>query len=321
MFGTVELDALIGARVSLRQRVGGPGGRPRYRDAVGVLTESDGKLAVRTRRGPVAVDRAAVVAVREVPPAPPQRAGLGAVVALEAVCADAWPAAVDEPLGEWRLRAAGGWTGRANSALAIGDPGLPIPGALAAVRDFAARHDIPARVQVPVGSPWDRAVERAGWRLDTGHEAGAEVSVLVTDLAEVAALPVPAAVDIAETPAADWFPPELRSGTPPAAARVIDPGGRPRTAFALVRYADGAVLGRVRTALVGAHLHVSMLAVTPQARGRGLATGLLAATAAWGREHGARWGVLQVALHNTGARSLYTRIGAAEHHRYRYLVP
>ena len=31
-----------------------------------------------------------------------------------------------EPLGEWTLRAAGGFTGRANSCHAVGDPGVPI---------------------------------------------------------------------------------------------------------------------------------------------------------------------------------------------------
>ena len=48
---------------------------------------------------------------------------------------------------------------------------------------------------------------------------------------------------------------------------------------------------------------------------------LVAAVAAWAQEHGARWSVLQVALHNTGARAFYERLGHVEHHRYRYLVP
>jgi ribosomal protein S18 acetylase RimI-like enzyme len=52
-----------------------------------------------------------------------------------------------------------------------------------------------------------------------------------------------------------------------------------------------------------------------------VATALTAAAAAWGREHGARWAVLQVALHNTAARAFYDRLGTTEHHRYRYLVP
>jgi len=50
-------------------------------------------------------------------------------------------------------------------------------------------------------------------------------------------------------------------------------------------------------------------------------TQLTAAAAAWGRANGVRWAVLQVALHNVAARALYGRLGAVEHHRYRYLVP
>ena len=44
-------------------------------------------------------------------------------------------------------------------------------------------------------------------------------------------------------------------------------------------------------------------------------------TAAWAREHGARWAVLQVGVLNVGARAVYRRLGFREHHRYRYLVP
>ncbi|WP_264081631.1 hypothetical protein [Gandjariella thermophila] len=32
------------------------------------------------------------------------------VTRLEHLCADAWPALADEPLGQWRMRAAGGFT-------------------------------------------------------------------------------------------------------------------------------------------------------------------------------------------------------------------
>ena len=103
---------------------------------------------------------------------------------LEGLCADAWPAPVDRRARG--VAAAGrraGFTGRANAALAIGDPGGPVPAALAAVREFAAEHGIPARVQAPIGSPWDRAVAgRAGgstWRT----RPVAVVAVLVGDLA------------------------------------------------------------------------------------------------------------------------------------------
>jgi ribosomal protein S18 acetylase RimI-like enzyme len=48
---------------------------------------------------------------------------------------------------------------------------------------------------------------------------------------------------------------------------------------------------------------------------------MVGTAAAWGREHGARWAVLQVAVHNTGALACYERLGFVEHHRYRYVVP
>ena len=45
------------------------------------------------------------------------------IAELETVAALGWRAPQEEPLGGWLLRAAGGFTGRANSALAAGDTG------------------------------------------------------------------------------------------------------------------------------------------------------------------------------------------------------
>jgi len=308
--------------VSLRHRVGERGGRPLHSDAVGELAGNDATaVVVHTRRGPVRIERAAVVAVRVVPPAPPRRPSWSAVTRLEELCADAWPAQTDVALGAWRLRAAAGFTGRANAALTIGDPGMPVPAALAEVRAFAGANGIPARVQVPVGSPWDRAVAAQGWVLDVGHAAGAEVAVLVGDLERLSAPRATARfgatrIELAERPDVAWW--ELTLGRDPTAVErhVLDPGGHPRTAFGL---APGS--GAIRATVVADHLHLSRLAVRPQARRRGVATALTVATAAWGREHGARWAVLQVALHNTAAREFYAGLGCVEHHRYRYLRP
>jgi N-acetylglutamate synthase len=313
-------DALLGRRVSVRFRVGEHAGRPLYRDAVGELSaEGADRVHVHTRRGPVRVDRASVVAVRAVPPAPPRRASLSAVVRLEELCADAWPAPVDRRLGAWRLRAAGGWTGRANAALAVGDPGLPIPAALDEVARFAQEHGIKPRVHAPMGSPWDRAVAAQGWQLDEGHAAGAEATVLVTALEDVSE--AGRRVELPERPPQEWWQRALGGPPTPAQRHVLDPGGRLPAAFGLLRGADDDVLGTVRAVVVADHLHVSMLAVRPDARRQGHASGLLAAATVWGREHGAHWGVLQVAVHNTTARALYRRLGWTEHHRYRYLVP
>ena len=50
------------------------------------------------------------------------------VLALEEVAARGWPAPDTRWLGRWLLRAAEGFTGRANSVLPLGDPGRPLDG-------------------------------------------------------------------------------------------------------------------------------------------------------------------------------------------------
>lgn len=312
-----ELIEWLGRRVALRHRVGERDGRPLFSDAVGELADGGtDAVVVHARRGPVRVTRDAVVAVRLVPPAAPRRASWAAVARLEGLCADAWPALVDEPLGAWRLRAARGFTGRANGAIAVGDPGLAVPAALDAVRAFAARHGVAPRAQVPIGSPWDRAVAGAGWVLDARHAAGAEVAVLVGELAALAEVSRTAggAVELLDRPDARWWDIALGRAPAPTEQAVLDPGAG--TVFGLV-----PGIGAVRGILVEDHLHLSRLVTRPEARRRGHAAALTAAAAGWGLRHGARWAVLQVALHNTAARAFYDRLGCVEHHRYRYLVP
>ena len=81
-------------------------------------------------------------------------------------------------MGDWRLRWADGFTGRANSALAVGDPGRPVPEALRAVCDFAHDRGIPPMVQVIRDSPNERAIVAEGWFQATRHARGHEVVVL-----------------------------------------------------------------------------------------------------------------------------------------------
>lgn len=314
MHGTqAQLATLIGRRVALRHVIGERDGRPLVSDAVGELRADGDALVVLTRHGPVRIEQDRVTAVRAVPPAPPRRASLAAIVRLEGLCADAWPALHDVPLGAWRLRAASGFTGRANAALAIGSPGVPLPDALDAVLAFAARHGVAPRVQAPVGSPWDRAIEASGWVLDHAHVAGAEVSVQVVALGDG---PVGAATraEVSDTPGPSWW--RLTGGDPPGPARRHVLSAAPDTAFLTV---DD--LGALRVALVADHAHFSVLTVEPAARRRGVATALMRDGAAWARGRGSRFAVLQVASHNAGALALHAALGFVEHHRYRYLVP
>jgi N-acetylglutamate synthase len=205
-----RLDALVGRRVALRHRLPEVAGRPMLTDAVGELVE-DGPAAVlvHTRRGVVRIARDAVVAVREIPPPMPRRPSWAAVARLERICSDAWPAVLTRPLGQWRLRAAGGFTGRANSALAVGDPGLAVPAALEQVRGFAAEHGLPPLVQVATGSPWHRAILASGWTRHDAHPAGANVTVLVAELPRLAAATT--------SPDPEQSPPDPSGGEQPGA--------------------------------------------------------------------------------------------------------
>jgi ribosomal protein S18 acetylase RimI-like enzyme len=241
------------------------------------------------------------------------------VYQLERACADAWPSVVDRPLGQWRLRAAGGFTGRANSALTLGDPGRPLTAALAAARAFAAEHDIPATAHVVVGADVESGLVDAGWVIDEHHTGGAESAMLTGRLADLAG-GVPAGTTVPERVTADWWPLAVGAAAPTPAQRHVLCGGSP-VGFGTAREPDGRVVGVVRGAVVGDLLHVARLAVDPAHRRRGTATGLLAALAAWGTRHGARRYALQVATHNRGALSLYAGLGARRHHHYRYWIP
>ncbi len=112
----------LGQRMVVRRIVAVREGRPLFSDTLGDLIALDEThLTIRTRTGEVRIARADVHRAKRVPPS--RQASAAQTVELELAADEAWPAPVRERLGDWILRAAQGWTGRANSALAVGDPG------------------------------------------------------------------------------------------------------------------------------------------------------------------------------------------------------
>jgi ribosomal protein S18 acetylase RimI-like enzyme len=120
-------------------------------------------------------------------------------------------------------------------------------------------------------------------------------------------------------PTEAWW--RLVLGGPPAPAQRHVLAGPCAEGTAVALFSARGQLAAGRAVVVADHLHLSVLTVDPAVRRQGHGAALLAAAARWGRERGARWGVLQVAVHNTAALALYARTGWTEHHRYRYLVP
>jgi N-acetylglutamate synthase len=295
-------DSLLGRRVVLRQRVGVRDGRVVYTDVLGELTRAADVFSVRRADGSmVDVPADDVHRLKAVTP------GAAEILALEEVAAAGWPAPETARLGAWLLRSAEGWTRRGNSALLLGDPGVPLAEALDHVRDWYARRGRPAILAIPM--PAQAAANRMAARL--GWVADVETDVLTAPLAGLAADDPGVRIEPDLTP--EWEA-VYRAKTVPAVGRRILTG--PDTVgFASVR-AGGGTVAIGRGVVVGGWLGVAAVEVLPEHRRQGLAGRVMAALARWGLEHGARRCYLQVESANAPAHALYERLGFERHHRY-----
>ncbi|MGW6915769.1 GNAT family N-acetyltransferase [Kitasatospora sp. NPDC054939] len=313
----------VGLRVSVRRLAEFVDDRPVFRDAIGVLTSwDDHGLTVVPRNGePVAFPEKLLVAGKVVPLFPARRTAPPSVAPLELqlIAARGWPAVEQEPLGEWTLRASAGFTRRANSVQTLGEPGLPLPAALDAVRAWYAARGLPAWIEVcSPGSPEPLAAE-----LDRLGAVYSPTLVRTAPLGPLARAggPNAARVRLSRTADARWMSLYRRvSGDPAveaAAAEVIH--GGPSVWFASVPGgADGTPLAIGRCVIDGDWACFSAVETAPRARRAGLATSVMAVLAARAAEEGAVGGYLQVEAENAGAIALYDRLGFATSHTYHY---
>jgi N-acetylglutamate synthase len=233
---------------------------------------------------------------------------------LERLAARSWRGLEEERYGDWLLRAGGGFTGRANSVLVVGEPPAPPAEAVAVVARWYAARGLRPRAQVPLpgAEAADAAFAAAGWSRDE------DVCVLTAPLAGWPASHVP--VDLAAEPDDAWLAGYRYRGSqlPPVAAKVLLHADSP--VFASVRLAPApAPLAAVaRGVVVDGWLCVTAVTVAEEHRRRGLATAVMAALGDWARERGGTACVLQVVASNAGALALYDRLGFTEHHRYHY---
>ncbi|MFD6803816.1 GNAT family N-acetyltransferase [Streptomyces cyaneofuscatus] len=332
MGGRLEVrikPADVGKRVSVRRRSEGGGAGAEFTDTVGVLTSwDDGVVAITPKSGEsVHIVESALVAGKVVPAAPARRRGPAASFAeLATVTARAWQPVESEPLGEWRLRAAGSFTRRANSALPLGDPGLPLGEAFGRVERWYEERGLPPYIQTATGAEGTQEalcaeLERHGWRREVTAEVRIAALAPVGDLdADVSA------VRLSREPDEAWLSRYQRFSTPgPHVLRVL--GGGPSVWFATVSGAgDGMADGDAPTAIGrcvvdGRWAGFMAVEVAPGHRRRGLATSVMAALARQALEEGASAAWLQVEEDNEGARALYDGMGFAPHHRYHHFRP
>ncbi|WP_434056979.1 GNAT family N-acetyltransferase [Streptomyces sediminimaris] len=319
----------VGKRVSVRRLAESSLPEEKFTDTVGVLTSwDDGVLLITRRDGEsVRIAESALVAGKVVPPAPARRRGPAASYReLARAASRAWRPLESEWLGEWELRAAAGFTRRANSVLPLGDPGMPLDEALSAVRRWYGERGLPAYVQTATGAEGTQErlcaeLERRGWVREVSAQVWTGALAPVADRAE--------GTDVLLSREADegWLSRYGRKGVGEVALKVLGggsprpgeagSGGGPSVWFATVPGA-GAPAAIGRCVVDGRWASFAAVEVDPALRRRGLATTVLAALARRALEEGASAAWLQVEDDNAGARALYAGLGFAAHHAYHH---
>jgi N-acetylglutamate synthase len=203
-----------------------------------------------------------------------------------------WVSPTTSPVGEWVLRLVEGERGRrsrrANSCLAVGDPGLPLPDALEAVRDFYISSGREVLAQVEAASAVEADLLGAGWTALEPRDAPYLVGSLVM---------------------------ALRAAGDPGEVEVTVDGTRLLATLTV----DGVEVGHGRAELNGDWLGAHGLWVDESHRRRGLGRTLMAGLLEAGAETGAGTLWLEVDRDNTAAWMLYAGLGLREHHLCRYL--
>jgi ribosomal protein S18 acetylase RimI-like enzyme len=317
-----------GMRVVVRRSIGHG-----VTDALGDLVAVDDEtVSVRTRRGVETINRAAVVAAKEVPPKPARRGAPHLAISmhdLERIMVEGWPPLERAELGGWLLRAGAGFTGRANSVLPLGDPGVSLTAAIDHCESWYDQRGLRRHLFALFGP--------AGFAVDDdplGRELLARAYEPFNPTAVLTAatralppeLPHPsgARVRLEPEPSPPWWDAWASDEGRPnhtramrSAARVVM-SGSPDQVFASLEV-GGAVVGIARLAFAQGWAGVFALHVAPEHRRSGVAVQLMGALADASRERGVRSMYLQVLKSSSPARALYERLGFSTHHEYRYL--
>ena len=286
---------VVGLRVVVRRILPGetgPSGGPAMTDLLGVCTSwGGGECVVQPEHGDAVTIRLAdIVSGKPVPPRPSVRHRVS-TRAAEQHTLTLWPGLETEPLGDWVLRTdpapVGRLLKRANSCLAIGDPGVDLAQAADRIRAFYGARDREPLAQVERGSDVDAALSAFGWEPVPGGDA----DFLIASLSR--------ALRAART-----------GDTEP---RVTTDGDRVRAEI------DDVASGRAT--LDGDWFGLHGLGVEPAHRRQGQGTAVVAALLEWGAERGATTAWLHVEVDNEPGLALYERLGFTTHHTCRYLAP
>jgi ribosomal protein S18 acetylase RimI-like enzyme len=289
---------------------------------VGLVVEADSEQwSVRRRDGSIAIVAvASIEARREVPPG---RSATVTPMEIQQLAAFGWRAIETARLGEWLLRASAGFTRRSNSAMAAGDPGVPLDQAIGLIAAWYEARALPPTVsQADGASPpalVDALVQR-GWQLGAvSHVMTGEIAHALRGMPRAVsdALATGIELRVDETPDEGWYACYADGGhdVGEAGRQVIEL--HPAVRFVSLR--DGERVVAVARASVDARwAGVFAVAVSPDRRREGLGAAVTLGALKDAALRSARHVYLQVEVGNTAAVELYRRLNLRIHHDYRY---
>ncbi|MFZ4371886.1 MAG: N-acetylglutamate synthase, CG3035 family [Mycobacterium sp.] len=282
----------LGSRVSMRFRQVDGG----QTDVIGHLCALSPLITIRTKSdGMVSISPDDVVAVRELSHTPIRASQIRS---LEHAAALAWPGTEQHWHHGWLLRAGGGHTSRANSAVP-----LDFSSSIADLDEIVSWYGKRGL------QPWLALPDRL---VPVRTEGIKQTRVMVQDLDPAG---VHATATLTARPDAAWLACYQREVPPEVLTAVIDG----EVVFASVA---GAAVGRgaVTSAPDGTvWLGISAVHVTDTQRRSGHATAVCRALQIWGLDHGAHRAYVQVLEDNHAATALYASLGFGLHHRHRYV--
>ncbi len=279
------------------------------------------------------------------------------IAEFERMAARHWRGTEEEWLGDWLLRAAEGFTGRANSALPLGDHGRSPDAAVAAVTGWYRARGLPPMIAVPTpgtpdsprppsspgqvlspGDALDLDLARRGWLVRSspafvmvaglpldaqvfGSQAsGGQVSGSQVSGSTGRGLADGRAVAASRAPDDGWAARYHYRGQdhlPPIARKVLT--SAEDQAFVSIRE-GGQVLAIARLSLAGGWAGLTAVEVNPAYRRQGLGAAITAAACELAARRGLTRVFLQVEVDNNAAQALYRGLGFRYSHRYHYRV-
>lgn len=285
----------VGSRVSVRYRLADS-----ITDVIGQLEATTPQVLVRTKTDQlVRIPATDILAVRELSVVPVRASEIRA---LEHAAALAWPGTDRSWHDGWLMRAGGGYTSRANSAVPL-DISATVA-ALPALVDWYAARGLPAWLALP-----DRLVPIRNVGAGVGIK---HTRVMVRDAHPE---PIDPSVILSGHPDDGWLAGYERQ----VPAEVLTAVVNGEVVFAQIA---GVAVGRgaVTAAPDGTRwLGISAVRAAPEHRRGGNAKTVCAALLSWGADHGATRAYTQVQTENPAGIALHESLGFRLHHHHRYV--